>query len=148
MHAILATIAAISKEAQASLRPAQSSSPDETSLLDAIYSPTTAAAVFLVALAKASGPVSDATAVAIRDELRRLSGLQDVTELLVFSGWLTEHERSPSQIARKFDRLWRRALSKRKRETLVSAAYNIVASSGATCATQTDAVRALRERLV
>ena len=144
MHAIFATIAAISREAHASLRPAQSDSVDEMSLLDAIYSPVTAAAVFLVALAKASGPISDATAVAIRDELRLLSGHQDVTELLVFSGWLTEHERCPSQIASKFDRLWRRALSKRKRQALVSAARNIAASSGAA---QTDTISALRASL-
>ena len=111
MHAILATIAAFAGEPQATAWPA-GGNDCEPCLLDSIYSPLTAAAIFLVAVAKAGGPISDATANMIRDELKGLSGRRDVTELLIFSGWITEHERCPDMIAGKFGKLWRRALSK------------------------------------
>lgn len=146
MHALLATIAAISLDARTGVCPS-SADQGEQSLLDAIYSPLTAAAVFLVAVAKAAGPISDETANLIRDELKGLSGHRDVTELLVFSGWITEHERSLDLIAGKYEKLWRRAMTRSKRRALVVAASNVVACCGATNQVQLKAVCLVRDRL-
>ncbi|MGI9463195.1 MAG: hypothetical protein ACR2OM_04615 [Aestuariivirgaceae bacterium] len=119
----------------------------EGSILTAIEDPVAAAAVMMVSVAQAEGPISSGTETLIKRHIRSVSSDQDTDEEYVFAKWVCEQIVDPNNISMKLAKLWTSSLDHSERLALVDMVRQVASADREPNAIQLDALNRLAERI-
>ena len=117
------------------------------SALTAIKDPVTAAAVMMVAIAEARGPIGPATEAAIRVELASVMQGKDVSETFIYAQWAARETGDPNTVSLKLAQLWKDTLSDDERRELAAMVGRVAERDGGPDALQREALSLLSRRL-
>jgi len=118
-----------------------------SSPLAAVEDPGTAAAILLVKIAEAKGPIS----VSMRDEITNIVsreiGMPDADEVVPFAEWVCSQVVNPGDIVRRFRSLWLDSLNTEQLAQLGEFAEHIAGFESKPAPEQLSIVQSLRQRL-
>jgi len=119
----------------------------ESSPIEAVDDPATAAVAMLIALASERGTLSPAAEQAIRADMQQVMGLSRVDETFIFAKWVAAHATDPNNLSLRFSRLWLAALQPEERADLYAMAARVAEVDGEPTAIQVNCLKTLGDRL-
>jgi uncharacterized tellurite resistance protein B-like protein len=119
----------------------------DAATLDSIADPRTAAAVFLVAMATADGPLTAREEAAIRDAMMGVLAIEKPDEEMIFARWAAADVADLNSLVTRFSKVWNARLEPRERRQLYELAAGMAALDGGPDDIQVSALRRLRDRL-
>ena len=121
----------------------------EGSVLSGIEDPASAAAVFLVVLAKEKSRMSGAVETLISAQLSDRAGLQGVAleDAMSFADWVSDEVADGNDVIRRFIPIWRSALSGEEQADLISMSNRIAEAEGGASPGQAALIKRLAEGL-
>jgi hypothetical protein len=119
----------------------------EASPVEAVDDPLAAAVIMMIAIASEEHPLTPAAEAAIRDQLVKIAGIADPTELMVFGKWVASHVEDANNVSLRYAKLWLRELKPSEREDLLKMVRRVAAADGEVTARQQHKIAKLRERL-
>ena len=121
----------------------------EGSVLADIDDPASAAAVFLVVLAKEKGPLKPETETLISALLSDRAGLQGVAleEAMSFANWVSDEVADGNDVVRRLLPIWRNELAPEEQADLIDIANRVALEDNGAIEQQTALIRRLAEGL-
>lgn len=119
----------------------------EDSPVEAVDDAVAAAVIMMLAMAKEAGPVTDKVEAAARREIVESMKIDDHTELLTFSKWVTTHVQDANNVSLRYAKLWGAALSLPERNAFLGMVERVAAAEGALSPVQKMKLSKLQERL-
>jgi len=119
----------------------------DAATIDAIGDPRTAAAVLLVALASADGPLTGAHEEAIKSAMRDVLEVAKPDEELFFAKWAAADVADLNSLVTRLSKVWTEKLDMKERRQLYDLASTVAAIDGPPDDLRLSALQRLRDRL-
>ena len=135
------------ERARGAFRRRQFRKKADAATIDAIQDPRTAAVVLLVAIASATGRMTDAQEGAIKNAMRQTLAVEDPEEELVFAKWAAADVVDITNLISRLSRVWTAKLSMAERLELYDLAKKISALEAEPDDAMLSSLQRLRDRL-
>jgi uncharacterized tellurite resistance protein B-like protein len=119
----------------------------DASVFDAVEDPAAAAVIMMIAIAQEEQGLTPATETAIDREVSETMGIEDRTELMVFSKWVAQHVEDANNVSLRYNKLWTSKLSPDERRDLLAMVKRVAEASGPASPAVIEKIRKLNERL-
>ena len=119
----------------------------ESSPVESVKDPATAAIVMMIAMIREEGPLTDAGEASVRKQVVEKMGIADPTEMMVYGKWVATHVVDANAVSLRYAKIWVQALNLAERHDLVEMVSDAAKNVAELTRNQEIKIGRLRERL-
>lgn len=119
----------------------------EASPVEAVEDPVAAAVVMMIAMVQEEREFTLQHETRVAEEVRRVMGVEDTSELMVFAKWVAKHVEDANNVSLRYAKLWHRALNRAESRDLVDMVRRIAEADGPLSDKQKRKIEKLEQRL-